>query len=106
MRDEDLLRFYTDKWHEFQFSSKVVNGICAYLNRHWIRRELDEGHVNIYEIYHVSLSLTAQLLFGLVASGHASLLGIAARWQHNWKPACSFFRKLRRTRSTFSQYLS
>lgn len=41
---EAVLRYYVEQWMRFREAAKTMARLCAYLNRHWVRRETDEAH--------------------------------------------------------------
>lgn len=55
LSEDDLLIFYAKTWAEYRFSSRVVNDVFKYLNRHWVRREIAEGHQDVYEVFQLTL---------------------------------------------------
>uniref|UniRef100_A0A183CFS7 CULLIN_2 domain-containing protein n=1 Tax=Globodera pallida TaxID=36090 RepID=A0A183CFS7_GLOPA len=58
LNGDSLLDRYTKQWTKFQFSSTVVNGIFSYLNRHWIKRNIDESvRPDVLEVYNLAVSI-------------------------------------------------
>ncbi|XP_065221244.1 cullin-1-like [Planococcus citri] len=79
--DEDLLKFYTREWEMYHFSSKVLNGICAYFNRHWtIERTLEAGGGCKFEIYHLAfINWRESLLEGMLSRLTNAILKLIER---------------------------
>jgi len=74
--DEGLLHYYHTEWVRYTTAMKYINHIFQYLNRHWIKREADDGKKEVYEIYtlaiviwrdHFFTALKSRLTNGLLA---------------------------------------
>lgn len=62
-KDEALLIFYIREWDRYTTAAKYVNHLFRYLNRHWVKREMDEGKKNIYDVYTLHLVQWKDTLF-------------------------------------------
>ncbi len=55
LSDEPLLNYYTKEWDRYTTGASYVNRLFTYLNRHWVKREKDEGRKNVYTVYILAL---------------------------------------------------
>jgi len=55
LTDEALLTYYIREWKRFTTAAQYNNHVFRYLNRHWVKREMDEGKKNVYDIYTLHL---------------------------------------------------
>ncbi|KAJ5633884.1 cullin [Penicillium herquei] len=53
--EEALLGFYIREWTRYTTAAKYINHLFSYLNRHWVKREIDEGKKNVYDVYTLHL---------------------------------------------------
>ena len=53
--DEALLAYYIREWDRYTTAAKYINHLFKYLNRHWVKREIDEGKKDIYDVYTLHL---------------------------------------------------
>ncbi|KAK5999861.1 hypothetical protein QM012_004949 [Aureobasidium pullulans] len=62
--DEALLSFYIKEWNRYTTAGTYNNHLFRYLNRHWVKREIDEGKKDIYDIYTLHLVRWKEDMFG------------------------------------------
>ncbi|KAK0701670.1 Cullin [Lasiosphaeria miniovina] len=65
--DEALLAFYIREWHRYTDAAKYIHHLFRYLNRHWVKREMDEGKKSIYDVYTLHLVRWRDVLFAQVS---------------------------------------
>ncbi|EPQ30308.1 uncharacterized protein PFL1_02424 [Pseudozyma flocculosa PF-1] len=55
LAEEPLLKYYGAEWDRYTTGAQYVNRLLAYLNRHWVKREKDEGRKHVYTVYILAL---------------------------------------------------
>lgn len=74
--DEALLTFYIKEWKRYTTAGSYNNHLFRYLNRHWVKREMDEGKKDVYDIYTLHLVRWKEDMFG---STQNSVMGAVLR---------------------------
>lgn len=68
LMDENQLTFCTQAWEHYRFSSRVLDGVCNYLNRYWVRQKISEGKKGYYDVYQLALVIWRDVLFAEVGT--------------------------------------
>ncbi|KAF2860438.1 Cullin-domain-containing protein [Piedraia hortae CBS 480.64] len=61
--DESLITFYIEQWERYTTAARFNNNLFKYLNRHWVKREVEEGKKHVYDIYTLHLVRWKQDMF-------------------------------------------
>ncbi|KAI8880991.1 Cullin-domain-containing protein [Backusella circina FSU 941] len=65
--DESLLQYYTKQWTKYTAAARVVNNIFMYLNRYWVKREIDEDRKSdVYDVFTLTLVSWRKYMFEYV----------------------------------------
>lgn len=70
LSDEPLLNYYTKEWTRYTTGAQYVDRLLQYLNRHWVKREKDEGKKNIYPVYTLALVQWRKVFYEQVQSNN------------------------------------
>ncbi|UZJ57324.1 hypothetical protein CBS101457_006644 [Exobasidium rhododendri] len=68
LNEESLLKYYATEWDRYTSGANFVHRLFTYLNRHWVKREKDEGKKNVYTVYTLSLVQWKEHMFKHVKS--------------------------------------
>ncbi|KAG0704302.1 Cullin-domain-containing protein [Suillus ampliporus] len=79
LQDEALLRYYASEWDRYTTGANYINRLFTYLNRHWVKRERDEGRKGVYPVYTLALVQWKSNFFLHVQSKHTKLAGAILR---------------------------
>ncbi|OLL25318.1 Cullin-1 [Neolecta irregularis DAH-3] len=64
--EESLLNYYTKQWTQYTTAAQYVHHVFKYLNRHWVKREIDEGRKCVYDVYTLGLVRWREDMFNYV----------------------------------------
>ena len=49
------MSYYIREWDRYTIAAKYIHHLFRYLNRHWVKREMDEGKKHTYDVYTLHL---------------------------------------------------
>ncbi|KAI0755416.1 Cullin-domain-containing protein [Irpex lacteus] len=79
LQDEALLKYYATEWDRYTTGANYINRLFTYLNRHWVKRERDEGRKSVYPVYTLALVQWKTNFFMPIQNKQQKLAGAVLR---------------------------
>lgn len=80
--DQELLKYYARQWDRYTRGALYVNKLFNYLNKHWVKREKEEGRKDVYQVYTVCIFSSP---FPHLADGDNLIVQLAlVSWKNNF----------------------
>ncbi|KAH9161142.1 Cullin-domain-containing protein [Lactarius sanguifluus] len=79
LQNEQLLKYYASEWDRYTTGANYINRLFTYLNRHWVKRERDEGRKGVYPVYTLALVQWRANFFLHIQGKHSKLAGAILR---------------------------
>ncbi|BEI85603.1 hypothetical protein CcaverHIS002_0510040 [Cutaneotrichosporon cavernicola] len=55
LSDIELIKYYARQWERYTTGAGYLHKLFNYLNKHWVKREKDEGRKEVYTVYTLAL---------------------------------------------------
>ncbi|KAI0264030.1 Cullin-domain-containing protein [Gloeopeniophorella convolvens] len=79
LQNEPLLKYYAGEWDRYTTGANYINRLFTYLNRHWVKRERDEGRKGVYPVYTLALVQWRSNFFLHIQGKQSKLAGAILR---------------------------
>jgi cullin 1 len=72
--NETLLGFYIKEWDQYVNAARSNDHLSKYLNRSWMKREINEGKKNVYDVYTLHLVVWKEVVVAATSADTADAL--------------------------------
>jgi cullin 1 len=72
--NETLLEFYMNEWDQYVTAARSNNHLFKYLNRNWVKREINEGRKDVYDVYMLHILVWKEVVVAATSADIADAL--------------------------------
>jgi cullin 1 len=72
--NETLLGYYMKEWGQYVTAARSNDHLFKYLNRSWVKREINEGKENVYDVYTLHLAVWKEVVVAATSADIADAL--------------------------------